>query len=197
MAEPDEEQLAALLKGIETDSEALAAMLEQLAQDAGCEPNGEIIEDEIPEPPDEATTKPGELIMLGDHRLLCGDSSKPEDVDRLLGGAKIHLVNTDPPYNVKVEPRSNNAIAAGLSSFAGTKHHQSLDLARHPEKSKPTRQEDAGQGSAARQRLRDRWRVRQSARTLGSATWLACSQPGRGVLHLGRLRELRATTRRC
>jgi hypothetical protein len=39
---------------------------------------------------------------------------------------------------VRVEPRSNNAIAAGLSSFAGTKHHQSLDLARHPEKSKPT-----------------------------------------------------------
>ena len=138
MAEPDEEQLAALLKGIETDSEALAAMLEQLAQDAGCEPNGEIVEDEIPEPPDEATTKLGDLILLGDHRLLCGDSSKPEDVDRLLGGAKIHLVNTDPPYNVKVEPRSNNAIAAGLSSFAGTKHHQLLDLARHPEKSKPT-----------------------------------------------------------
>jgi DNA modification methylase len=44
---------------------------------------------------------------------LCGDSSKPEDVDRLLDGASIHLVNTDPPYNVKVEPRSNNAIAAG------------------------------------------------------------------------------------
>jgi DNA modification methylase len=138
MAEPDEEQLAALLKGIETDSEALAAMLEQLAQDAGCEPNGEIIEDEIPEPPDEAITKSGDLIILGAHRLLCGDSSKPEDLDRLLGGAKIHLVNTDPPYNVKVEPRSNNAIAAGLSSFAGTKHHQSLDLARNPGKAKPT-----------------------------------------------------------
>ena len=137
MAEPDEEQLAALLKGIETDSEALAAMLEQLAQDAGCEPNGDIVEDEIPEPPDEATTKLGELILLGDHRLLCGDSSKPEDVDRLLGGAKIHLVNTDPPYNVKVEPRSNNAIAAGLSSFTQT-HHQGLDLARHPGKAKAT-----------------------------------------------------------
>src|SRR5204862_6673242 len=50
----------------------------------------------------------------------------------------IHLVNTDPPYNVKVEPRSNNAIAAGLSSFEGAKHHQSMDVARHPEKSKPT-----------------------------------------------------------
>jgi DNA modification methylase len=137
MAEPDEEQLAALLKGIETDSEALAAMLEQLAQDSGCEPNGEIIEDEVPEPPDEAITKLGDLIILGDHRLLCGDSSKPDDLDRLLGGAKIHLVNTDPPYNVKVEPRSNNAIAAGLSSFTQT-HHQGLDLARHPGKAKAT-----------------------------------------------------------
>jgi DNA modification methylase len=93
--------------------------------------------DDVPEPPDEATTKPGDLILLGDHRLLCGDSSKPEDVDRLLDGAPIHLVNTDPPYNVKVEPRSNNAIAAGLSSFTST-HHQGLDLARHPGKSKPT-----------------------------------------------------------
>jgi hypothetical protein len=36
-----------------------------------------------------------------------------EDVDRLLDGAAFHLVNTDPPYNVKVEPRSNNAISAG------------------------------------------------------------------------------------
>jgi DNA modification methylase len=74
--------------------------------------------DDVPEPPDEATTKLGDLWKLGDHRLLCGDSSKVEDLDRLLGGAKIQLVNTDPPYNVKVEPRSNNAIAAGLSSFA-------------------------------------------------------------------------------
>src|SRR5262249_20641851 len=83
-------------------------------------------------------TQPGARGLLGNHRLLCGDSRKPEDVDRLLDGAPIHLVNTDPPYNVKVEPRSNNAIAAGLSSFEGTKHHQGLDLARHPEKSKPT-----------------------------------------------------------
>ena len=49
----------------------------------------------------------------------------------------IHLVNTDPPCNVKVEPRSNNAIAAGLSSFTAT-HYQGLDLARQPGKSKPT-----------------------------------------------------------
>ncbi len=94
--------------------------------------------DAVPEPPDEATTQPGDLWLLGKHRLLCGDSSKVEDVDRLLDGASIHLVNTDPPYNVKVEPRSNNAIAAGLSSFEGTKHHQQLDVERFPKKSKPT-----------------------------------------------------------
>jgi DNA modification methylase len=94
--------------------------------------------DDVPAPPDEATTKPGDLWLLGKHRLLCGDSSKPEDVDRLLDGQPIHLVNTDPPYNVKVEPRSNNAIAAGLSSFEGTTHHQKLDVERHPGKAKPT-----------------------------------------------------------
>ena len=94
--------------------------------------------DDVPAPPDEAVTQPGDLWILGDHRLLCGDSSSQVDLDRLLGGQTIQLVNTDPPYNVKVEPRSNNAIAAGLSSFKGTTHHQSLDVARHPEKSKPT-----------------------------------------------------------
>jgi DNA modification methylase len=94
--------------------------------------------DAVPEPPDEAVTQPGDLWVLGNHKLLCGDSAKPEDVDRLLAGASIHLVNTDPPYGVKVEPRSNNAIAAGLSSFAGTTHHQKLDVERFPGKAQPT-----------------------------------------------------------
>jgi DNA modification methylase len=141
------------------DPDELAKLLGGDLNDGLCDP------DDVPAPPDEATTHPGDLWILGDHRLLCGDSSKPTDVDRLLDGAMIHLVNTDPPYNVKVEPRSNNAIAAGLSSFANnaaskklkagqgnaafdiargkTKvpakmHHQGLDLARHPGKAKPT-----------------------------------------------------------
>jgi DNA modification methylase len=131
------------LKGLDFDlgllgfsDDDLAKYLNGDVQDGLTDP------DEVPEPPDEAITQPGDLWILGDHRLLCGDSSKPEDLDRLLDGAPIHLVNTDPPYNVKVEPRSNNAIAAGNSSFAAPAkkrtHHQSLDLARHPEKSKPT-----------------------------------------------------------
>ena len=60
-------------------------------------------------------------------------------MDRLLEGANIHLVNTDPPYNVKVEPRSNNAIAAGLSSFAGYGNSDpGRDVIRCPEKAEPT-----------------------------------------------------------
>ena len=116
------------------DSEELAKMLDAGVTEGLTDP------DEIPEPPDEATTQPGDIWILGDHRLMCGDSSSPDDLDRLLDGAVIDLVNTDPPYNVKVEPRSNNAIAAGLSSFQGTKHHQKFDVERHPEKSKPTQQ---------------------------------------------------------
>jgi hypothetical protein len=92
----------------------------------------EVEQDEVPAPPDAATTRTGDVWVLGRHRLMNGDSSSSDDVDRLLDGAPIHLVNMDPPYNVKVEPRSNNAIAAGLSSFTGTTHHQGLDLARRP-----------------------------------------------------------------
>jgi DNA modification methylase len=106
--------------------------------------------DEVPTPPDKAVTQPGEVWVLGQHRLLCGDAGKAEDVDRLLDGAAVHLVNTDPPYNVKVEPRSHNAIAAGLSSFTSDDLRQrkllnktcrldsSRQPARHLKKSRST-----------------------------------------------------------
>lgn len=83
--------------------------------------------DEVPEPPDEAITRPGDLWILGNHRLLCGDSGNSEHVDRLLDGAMIQLCNCDPPYNVRVEPRSKAAIAAGNTSF--TSYHQQQDNA--------------------------------------------------------------------
>ncbi|MFN4260873.1 MAG: ParB N-terminal domain-containing protein [Gemmataceae bacterium] len=114
------------------DQDELARLLDPGVKDGLCDP------DDVPAPPDAAITQPGDLWLLGDHRLLCGDSSSPADVDRLLDGVPIHLVNTDPPYNMKVEPRSNNAIAAGLSSPAGAMHHQRFDVKRHPEKARPT-----------------------------------------------------------
>ena len=56
--------------------------------------------DDVPEVPEEATTKPGDLWLLGEHRLLCGDSTKAEDVERLMDGNKADMVFTDPPYGV-------------------------------------------------------------------------------------------------
>jgi len=122
------------LEGVGFTPGDIDALLDELQAASGV---GDQDLDAVPEPPEAATTRPGDLWVLGDHRLLCGDSSAPGDLDRLLAGAPVHLVNTDPPYNVKVEPRSNNAIAAGLSSFTTT-HHQKLDVARHPEKSQAT-----------------------------------------------------------
>ncbi|HEV2949383.1 MAG TPA: chromosome partitioning protein ParB, partial [Gemmataceae bacterium] len=134
----DEEKLAQLLQSIreagDIDLEVTGfcqADIEQLLP-------FDIPEDGVPDPPDEPVTRRGDLWTLGEHRLLCGDAGKVEDVDRLLDGALVHLVYTDPPYGVRLEPRSNNSIAAGLSSFAGAKHHQRFDVARHPAKARPT-----------------------------------------------------------
>src|SRR5690348_3663961 len=73
------------LSALGFDQDELAELLDPGVQDGLCDP------DDVPAPPDEATTRPGDLWILGDHRLLCGDSSKPGDLDRLLGGATIHL----------------------------------------------------------------------------------------------------------
>jgi len=108
LAEWDDEILSAQLNGLFVDDEALLeaagytqddleSMLEELA------PEPEITEDEIPEPPVDPITKPGDLWLLGEHRLLCGDSTKAEDVERLMAGAKAGMMVTDPPYGVEYD----------------------------------------------------------------------------------------------
>lgn len=57
-------------------------------------------EEPLPEPPEDPRTKPGDLWLLGRHRLLCGDSTDPAHVERLMGGTQADLLLTDPPYNV-------------------------------------------------------------------------------------------------
>jgi len=58
-------------------------------------------------------SKPGELYQLGLHRLLCGDSTKREDVERLMSGQKADLIFTDPPYNVNYESSAGNSYGKG------------------------------------------------------------------------------------
>ena len=59
--------------------------------------------DEVPEVEENAITKEGDLWILGDHRLLCGDSTKEEDVARLMDGSQADMVFTDPPYNINYQ----------------------------------------------------------------------------------------------
>lgn len=60
----------------------------------------EIIEDEVPEVEEEPKAKYGDIYQLGNHRLMCGDSTKIEDVEKLMNGVKADMVFTDPPYNI-------------------------------------------------------------------------------------------------
>lgn len=60
-------------------------------------------EDAVPDLPEEPTTKLGDLWILGEHRLLCGDSTSIDDVDKLMDGNKADMVFTDPPYGVSYQ----------------------------------------------------------------------------------------------
>ena len=60
-------------------------------------------DDDVPEPPKEPVSKLGDIYQLGRHRVACGDSTKLEDVERLMNGQKADLVFTDPPYGIGYE----------------------------------------------------------------------------------------------
>jgi DNA modification methylase len=63
-------------------------------------------EDAVPDVPDEPNTKLGDIYILGNHRLMCGDSTSIDAVDRLMDGNPVDLIFTDPPYNVGFNGRS-------------------------------------------------------------------------------------------
>lgn len=61
----------------------------------------EVVEDDYEiEMPKEPKAKLGQIYQLGQHRLMCGDSTKQEDIDKLMNGTKVDMLLTDPPYNV-------------------------------------------------------------------------------------------------
>jgi DNA modification methylase len=80
------------------DEEELAKLLAPAGTEGLTDP------DAVPEKPVDPVTKPGDLWLLGKHRLLCGDSTSAPDVARLLDGAVPTLMVTDPPYGVEYDP---------------------------------------------------------------------------------------------
>jgi DNA modification methylase len=77
-------------------------------------------EDDVPQPTATAVTKPGDLWVLGNHRLLCGDAREATAYESLLDGTKAEFVFTDPPYNVAIEGN-----VCGLGSI----HHREFAMA--------------------------------------------------------------------
>ena len=79
----------------------------------------EVTEDEAPEPPADPITKPGDLWLLGEHRVLCGDSTKAEDVARLMDGITPDIANCDPPYGVSIVNSAGGVRGAGDYPYGG------------------------------------------------------------------------------
>lgn len=121
MAQADAAALDALLRDVQTGSQALGDMLTSLAEDAGVVPpdvapgGGGDEFDPTPEQTGPTRTKPGELWVIGGkHRLLVGDCTAPENVARLMSGRRAALCLTDPPYGVGWDYESTDDTVANL-----------------------------------------------------------------------------------
>ncbi len=80
---------------------------------------GDPREEATPEPPDHPVSRPGDLWVLGKHRLLCGDATDAACVARLLDGVKPHLLVSDPPYGVNYDPDWRNRAGASETKRTG------------------------------------------------------------------------------
>ena len=99
LQELDGEDFDLSLLGFEADE--LNALLNPIKETEGLTD-----EDAVPDVPEEPKTKPGDIYQLGRHRLMCGDSTSIDAVEKLMDGNQVDLIFTDPPYNVAFNGRS-------------------------------------------------------------------------------------------
>jgi hypothetical protein len=111
LAQPDPQILADLLGRVDSSSQAVLDLLATVARDAGL-PLRRLLQDpeEVPSVPATPRSKPGDLWMLGEHRLLCGDATKEQDMARLMGGQQADVMWTDPPYGVDYVGKTPRAL---------------------------------------------------------------------------------------
>lgn len=114
LAGSDKTNLETLLNQVNTDNENVMKLLENTASDAGLDwGKSESVDtepqiDRAQELLEKWQVKTGDLWQIGEHRLLCGDSTKREDVERLMQGEKADMTFIDPPYGVDYEGGANN-----------------------------------------------------------------------------------------
>jgi len=140
----DEQLLARLLAELQTDpgndlslsgfdEHEVRDLLRSLeAREKRERPEAFDLDDALAEARKAPRTKPGELWALGEHRLLCGDATKPDDVARVLGGASPTLLTTDPPYGVALDPTWRdgvyNALGPAEAPYLRTKGHRNTTV---------------------------------------------------------------------
>jgi len=118
--EKDAVALESNIQGGEWDMDKLAEGFEDILEELGAddlmpEIVEEVEEDDYEEPEDlETTVVLGDVYQLGEHRLVCGDSTKIEDVEKLMNGEKADMVFTDPPYGMNLDvSSSDNLVGKG------------------------------------------------------------------------------------
>lgn len=97
------------------DTSLIGFAEDELAEILSVQTDGLTDPDATPEPPESPVTAPGDVWLLGNHRIICGDSTDALVVEKVLNGVQPHLMVTDPPYGVEYDPTrtSKNAAKAG------------------------------------------------------------------------------------
>jgi DNA modification methylase len=118
LAEWDDDVLSALLEGLGENVEIPGWSEDELMSIMESAKHERDDEDRLPEAQKTVVSEPGDVWLLGPHRLICGDCTSPETIEHLFNGARPHLMVTDPPYGVEYNPKWRNR--AGLGNTART-----------------------------------------------------------------------------
>lgn len=133
LAEMDKAKLVAVFAKLEPEKLALTGYTEQEASDLqgllkDLDVNAQTAEDTVPpaELDEEPVTQPGDIWILGKHKLICGDSTKEETYNALMGDELAKLIITDPPYNVDYTGRTEAALKIKNDNMSDSSFRQFL-----------------------------------------------------------------------
>jgi DNA modification methylase len=115
------------LQGLGFDLELTGFSKDELASLMAPEPtDGHTDEDEVPSIPEQPKSQRGDVWLLGEHRLMCGDSTQADDLAKLMDGDKADLVWTDPPYNVAIDGKAGKIMSDDMSKSEFRKFLQAV-----------------------------------------------------------------------